>query len=373
MRGIPTVRRVASQFSIEDSGAAERPFLARAVRGLEDVCAAEVAERVHGRQIAVTHRGVSFNSRSGFVDVTGLRTADDVFLTLGTLVGVTHERAALDQLRRRALEMDLDAALQWIGAARPVRPERGFQVVSSFLGRRNFTRYDIEDAVGGAIASRTRMLLKPVRERALPLPDLSFRVHLDGTAAVFGIRAAAAPLWQRAYKERSVPGSLHPPVAYGLTRIAGLPTGGTLLDPFCGAGTIAIEAALATPEGRFLAMDLSPEALAVCVENTRRAGLSLPLARADAARIPLASGSVDRVVSNPPWLKQVGYRGRLAKDRQAFWTELARVLAHPGAALLLGLTAQDDALLAAAGLRRSEAARLSLFGTWTEASLVTAC
>src|SRR2546421_4480232 len=280
MVGIPSADTSPPQFSIEKLGSPvpagepdnARPFLARVVHGLEEICAGEIRERAGGRKITTAHRGVLFSSAHPCGDLIRLRSADDVFLVLATFDGLSHTRAALAELRGLSLDTDIHPALQWLESARPLRLERGFEVVGSFVGRRNYTRFDIEEVVGDAIGARNGLTLRRMRERVPPLPDLSFRVHLDGSAGLVALRLAAAPLWQRSYKLRSVPGSLHPPLAYAMTRVAGLAPGQVLVDPFCGAGTIPIEAALAGEGTRVIAMDLSEEAVAATVENAARAG-----------------------------------------------------------------------------------------------------
>ena len=72
--------------------------------------------------------------------------------------------------------------------------------------------------------------------------DLSLRVHVVDSEATVAVRIAAAPLHRRAYRVASRPGALHPPLARALALLAGLRSGLSLVDPFCGTGTIPIEA-----------------------------------------------------------------------------------------------------------------------------------
>ncbi len=70
------------------------------------------------------------------------------------------------------------------------------------------------------------------------------------------LRAGPRPLHRRGWKVRTGPGSLHPPVAAALARLARRPGGGVIADPFCGDGTIPVEVALADPAAHVLAADL---------------------------------------------------------------------------------------------------------------------
>jgi 23S rRNA G2445 N2-methylase RlmL len=196
-------------------------------------------------------------------------------------------------------------------------------------------------------------------------------VHIDHTDAGLGIRVGAVPLHRRAYKLDSAPGSLHPPVAYALGRLAGVRPGQVVLDPFCGAGTALVECGRGAGDLVAVGVDISRDALEAAAANAERAGVRVVAVQADAGRLPFGDGTVDRVVSNPPWHNQVEYAGSLASGTEAFWRELARVLTADGRAVLLGVADDAELELAAAGLVRHVAAKLSLSGTWTTVSVVS--
>ena len=87
------------------------------------------------------------------------------------------------------------------------------------------------------------------------------RVAVRDGAVAAALRIAARPLHRRDWKLDTGPGTLHPPMAAALARLASPEPGRTVLDPFCGDGTIAIETALAFPEVRVVAHDLDPDRL----------------------------------------------------------------------------------------------------------------
>ncbi|MFI6905228.1 methyltransferase domain-containing protein [Nonomuraea sp. NPDC050394] len=293
--------------------------VARSVHGIEHLVAAEIRHAGLGVVREVRHREVWF-------EVTGpgaleLRLADDVLLVGAVVDGVGPRRDALRRLASAAAGVDVRAVAAG-GPPEPGERSRGVEVSASFLGRRAYNRYDIEDAVGP-------MLGRPYHSRrdgrVPPAGAASWRVTVEGERAVIALRAGARPLHRRAYKVRSVPGTLHPPLAAAMAYLA--EPKGLVIDPCCGAGTTLIEAAALAPEARTLGFDRCGEAIAAAAAN----GPCLAWARADAGRVPLHSGSVDRVLVNPPWQRQV----RLAGSGHRLWAELRRVLADGGRVVAL--------------------------------------
>ncbi|WP_291415538.1 methyltransferase domain-containing protein [Actinophytocola sp.] len=108
-------------------------------------------------------------------------------------------------------------------------------------------------------------------------------------------------------------------------RLAGVEPGMTVLDPCCGAGTLLLES-----PGLRLGVDASLDALACARAN----GLAA-LTHADAGHLPVATGSVDRVLVNPPWGRQVEARAGLATSPARLWYETGRVLRPDGLAAAL--------------------------------------
>lgn len=99
------------------------------------------------------------------------------------------------------------------------------------------------------------------------------------------------------------------------------------LDVACGTGYLAVGLAVAGIAGRMHACDLSPEMLERARRNARMVGAEVPLALADAERLPYAAGAFDLVVA----------RGALhhLPDPLAALREIRRVLAPGGTAVVL--------------------------------------
>lgn len=91
---------------------------------------------------------------------------------------------------------------------------------------------------------------------------------------------------------------------------AGLPEGARVVDLGTGSGCIAIALALARLRWTVEAVDASPAALAVALGNAERLGARVLFAEADFGAPPASwTGAFDAVVSNPPYVSEVEWRG----------------------------------------------------------------
>ncbi|MDA2809127.1 methyltransferase domain-containing protein [Nocardiopsis sp. RSe5-2] len=354
-------------------------LMARTLRGLEEVSAREIEERGLGTVERLRHREVWFSSEDPGPRLLDLRTVDDVFLLAAALEGIGHTKAELDRFpgpARAAPWRDLSALRGRCGG--PSSPTR-IDVVASYLGKRNFNRYDIEDAVGREASDVLGLPYVSRREGRPPEGGEPFpiRVTLEGPEAALAVRLTGRPMHRRAYKQESVPGTLHPPLAAAMARLAGvsgLAPGARVLDPTCGTGTLLIEARRLAPGAHLLGTDADPDALRGAAANSADAaaedpaagkGAPIAYALADAGRLPLADGTVDRVVGNPPWGLQVEPHGSLARRPKRYFGEVQRVLARDGGRAVLLLHDPDAhlPLAASVGLRVRDSFTVSLFGT----------
>ncbi|WP_280382250.1 methyltransferase domain-containing protein [Nocardia wallacei] len=339
-------------------------LVARCIRGVETVVAAEILRLGVGPVVEMGHREVHFRPRRPDPAVLRLRTADDVLLSAATGPDIGSARTAVAALAELSEMVDATALLDWrrrCGGCGDLGG--GVDVSASFLGGRNFARYDAEDAVGRALARRLGVGYRSRRDGAPPRDYSGWRLTLDGDRARLLLRVADRPLHRREYKRESVPGTLHPPLAAAMAQLAEIRSGERVLDPCCGAGTLLIEAARLRPDAFFRGFDRDAGAVRAARANAaeavdvrrgdariRRDGIpvlwgDIDLRRGDAGELPIARGDVDRILCNPPWGGQAAPRGLLAAEPTRLWPELRRVLAPGGTAVVL---IPDTALLATA-------------------------
>lgn len=107
------------------------------------------------------------------------------------------------------------------------------------------------------------------------------------------------------------------------------PGSGLFADFGTGTGCIAISLALARPDWRGSALDISPEALQVAIRNARRYGTrNVRFIQADFTTPPFALESLDLLVSNPPYVSEAEY-AVLSREVRNFEPKSALVPAWP--------------------------------------------
>ncbi|MGW6201909.1 methyltransferase domain-containing protein [Kribbella sp. NPDC055110] len=167
--------------------------------------------------------------------------------------------------------------------------------------------------------------------------DVNLIPSADGWLAEYG------PLsWSRRFGRRErLPWSTNLIVAEVLVRLAKIQPEQLVLDPFCGTGTILHAVRRQHPTTHLLGLDHNPTTLTIATKNTLATespvvvGGSLSFVRGVAEVLPLASGSVDRVIANLPFGKQVGSHRANRTLYPAALAELDRVLTADGRAVLL--------------------------------------
>lgn len=340
-------------------------LIARCVHGFEWLCADEITERLPAAdEIVLSRREITFRLTELSLDLLALRSIDDVFVEVGQVAGVGISKDVPYRLARQLVALPWPAHLELVRMLRPMPAAPLLDVVASIEGRRRFNRYEVENTFGELLARLTggTCLARSATGRTPGEPDLTARIFIRGQTAVAALRLGAQPLHRRAYKQDTGPGTLHPPVAAALVRLAKPLPGSSVLDPFCGDGTIAIETALAYPQTRVIASDIDPVRVRNATRNAARADARLALLTADAL-LTTAAGNVDAIVTNPPWNLAVDASGGLARSLVPLWRRVPAFLIPGGRLVSITETELDiPAALHRAGLAVGMAIQVRLAG-----------
>jgi tRNA (guanine6-N2)-methyltransferase len=328
------------------------PLYAMTHGGIETIAADEITRDLGG-EVKKTSRGlVVFRLRELTDAVLSLRTTEDVFLLAWGSDSLTYTAHDLDTIRAwTARKPDWPQLFKLHHKLRPKTKGRPtYHVVCQMQGEHGFRRADARDAFVAGLQGRIPHGWQYANENAW----LELWLTIYSKTAVCGVRLSDRSMRHRTYKLEHIAASLRPTVAAAMVRLAGIGPGMTVLDPMCGAGTILAEALdIAGKRGRagkvhVLGGDVDPNAVFVASQNLQKLG-PVDLARWDAAALPLESASVDRIVSNPPFGKQLSSIDKIGPLYEAAAAEWDRVLRPGGRAVLLAMEQE--------GLRRVLLAR----------------
>ena len=213
-------------------------YFAPCPRGLESALAAELGD-LGAADVAPTEGGVAFAGPLDLAYRANLesRLASRVLWRVGG-------GAYRDERDVYALAQDLDWP-RWFRADRTLRVD--VAATRSPLKSLEFATLRIKDAVCDRhrTASGTRPSVSKDR------PDVRVHAYLTADRATFYLDTSGEPLFKRGYRRETAEAPLRENLAAGLLRLAGWRPGLPLLDPMCGGGTIAVEAAL-------IALDIAP-------------------------------------------------------------------------------------------------------------------
>jgi len=328
------------------------PLYAMTHGGIETVAADEITRDLGG-EVKKTSRGLVVFRLEDLTDaVLGLRTTEDVFLLAWGSDSLTYTARDLETIRSwTAKKPDWPHLFKLHHKLRPKTKGRPtYHVVCQMQGEHGFRRADAREAFVAGLSGRIPHGWQYANENAW----LELWLTIYSKTAVCGVRLSDRTMRHRTYKLEHIAASLRPTVAAAMVRLAGIGPGMTVLDPMCGAGTILAEAMdIAGKRGRagkvqVMGGDVDPNAVFVASQNLQKLG-PVDLARWDATTLPLESASVDRIVSNPPFGKQLSSIDRIGPLYQAASAEWDRVLRPGGRAVLLAMEQE--------GLRRVLLAR----------------
>lgn len=320
------------------------PLYAMVHGGLESVAADEITRDLGGEVKKTTRGVVAFRVESLTPDVLKLRTTEDVFLLAWGSDSLTYKPDDLKTIRTwTAKKPDWNRLFRLHHLIRPKTKGRPtYNLICQMQGEHGYRRADAREAFIEALSGVIPNGWQFSNENAWLEVWLSIR----GKTAVCGVRLSDRTMRHRTYKIEHVAASLRPTVAAAMVRLAGIGPGMTVLDPMCGAGTILAEVAEVANRRKggqiqILGGDVDPNAVFVASQNLEKLG-PIGIVRWDATRLPLATASVDRVVSNPPFGKQLSNLNDIVPLYAAAAREWNRVLKPGGRAVLLAM--EQDAL-----------------------------
>lgn len=342
-------------------------FFATAAKGTEPALRDELRE-LKLRHVRADRGGVHFEGDLG--------EAARVCLWSRVAVRVLLEVSLFDAPDERALYEHVHA-VEWEAWLTP-RTTLAVRATcrSSRLTHSQFVAQKTKDAIVDRL--RARLGERPSVDRVDP--DVGIALHLAKDRAILYLDVGGSSLHERGWRGRGGTAPLRETLAAAVLRLSGWDREMPLIDPMCGAGTIAIEAAAwsralapglarkrfgferwashdaalrtrvaelreqARAAGRdhgaaIHASDADAEAVRNARQNARAAGVAIDLRQRSVRDLP-AMGRDGIVVTNPPY-------GQRLEAEPGLYTELATALSRLGGAsiaLLAGTPAIERAM-----------------------------
>lgn len=265
--------------------------------GLEQLLAEELRDRLPLDQLYFSHRSVFINIEPAAPmedgALTAIRTADDVYRYLGCCAGIDRTRPSLEKL--------LTYFRKQIIPALSADASTFLRITLSFVGKRNYSRYFVENQLNELIKEHTSFLpLSNELKAAKEAGELRLRCHIEDDMAFWGLGLEDTPLHRRPWRALRYDAQLHTPVAAAMARALDGTQANVIIDPFCGSGTILIESAQQYPHHQHFGFDVNQEAIDIARQAAEMADVSIEFSLQDS----LAAGPPSRpylLLSNPPW------------------------------------------------------------------------
>ncbi len=314
------------------------PLIAKTFQGLEPLLAQELTE-LGASDIQIGRRMVTFTGdkelmyRANFC----LRTA------IRILKPIKHFKAKSAD--------DVYNAVKAIDWSEYLSPQTTFAVDSVVFSNEfhhsKFVAYKVKDAIADQFRERTGS--RP--NVSVSNPDIQLHIHISDYDATLALDSSGESLHRRGYRQETVAAPLNEVLAAGIILMTGWHGESDFLDPFCGSGTLCIEAALIARgiapgvfrqgyafekwpdfdrdlferiynddsnerdfDHHIYGRDIDAKAVGIALRNVKAAGLSkdITIEMADFTRSPLLPASTDEennerplIITNPPYGERI--------------------------------------------------------------------
>ncbi|MEX0986987.1 MAG: THUMP domain-containing protein [Bacteroidales bacterium] len=204
---------------------------AKTLRGLEDVLAGELRE-IGATDVTPVNRGVNFTGSVSMMYKANLylRTA------LRVLMPIAKFKAANEAiLEKKVQEIDWTQYMSY---------KNSFAIDATTFSREFRNNHYVELRIKDAIADqfRNKTSLRPSVD--IKNAEIRINVHVQETFFTISLDSSGESLHKRGYRREMHPASLSEVLAAGLIKLTGWKGERPLLNPMCGSGTIALEAAM---------------------------------------------------------------------------------------------------------------------------------
>jgi putative N6-adenine-specific DNA methylase len=207
------------------------PMVAKTVAGLEEVLADELL-KLGAKNIEKLNRAVLFTGDKGFMYKANLnlRTALRILKPIKSFE-ISNEQSLYDEIRKISWD-------EYITFKDTI-------AIDTVLSTDLFTHSQfISQKTKDAIADQFREKYQARPSVDLDHPTLRINLHIAGTTCSVSLDSSGDSLHKRGYRDKTNLAPINEVLAAGLVLLSGWDKRSNFIDPMCGSGTIAIEAAL---------------------------------------------------------------------------------------------------------------------------------
>lgn len=353
-------------------------YIAKTFKGLEEVLATELVN-LGANNVEIQRRAVAFtgDKRLLYKANLHLRTAIRILKPIAEF-----KASKPDEIYEECRK------LNWAGFMDVTNTFAiDATVFSDEIRHSRFASYRVKDAIVDWFRDSTgkRPSVK------VDNPQLQFNLHISNDQCTLSIDSSGDSLHKRGYRTNQTEAPISEVLAAGMLLLAGWDGNTDFIDPFCGSGTLLIEAtliALNIPPGLYrpsfgfeqwndfdkdlfdelyqddsgerefthkvYGFDISAKALKIADENIRSAGLSryITLERCDIAELETPSESC-LIVTNPPYGERLN-----PEDLEPTYVALGRTLKHKFQGSSAWVISSDERLLDRIGFKPSAKIKL---------------
>ncbi len=319
-------------------------FYAQTMPGIEEVAWLEIREKLAGARFveklyAKEKNGIVIFEYDGDPnDLLQLRTTEDVFILALSLDDVSRGWKDLYKLtelisKKGEFRFAIDA-LMMFQKTKNMTGTPTYRVISRQYGRYEYRRIDLARSVEKGMKARYKTW-RHVDDHA----RVEVWVNLLGSRLICGLRLTDRTMRHRFNKVKELPASLRPSMAAAMVFLTQPEDDDVFLDPMCGSGTLLMERRLAGAYGQMLGGDIEKSRALATKLNVRGMRKKRPFQfstqQLDAQTMPFATGSINKMVVNLPFGKQIGSPKEIKRLYPRFFAEVARVLKVNGRVIVL--------------------------------------
>ncbi|GAB6089736.1 THUMP domain-containing protein [Spirochaeta dissipatitropha] len=305
--------------------------------GLEDICAREI-DHLNTLPAGSAKAG---EPRTGMVFLEGNPCNIDLLYKLRTVYFVLEHLGSITA----SVELLQDQLCAWAETVDipELKTVSSFRVNAVRSGIHPFSSNDINRSIGAVLFARTEAGV------SLDNPELIIRIDIQDEKAYMSLQLNKEPMdkrWNWQFRPRvtlrttiasaMIQNGFHylQPAQESSSSSEHL----TLIDPFCGSGTILLEAFASVKGAKIIGGDNDPEAVSGCMENAIAAECadSIDLRQWDALDLSseFLPGSVDLIITNPPFGLRLGKKINFRNFYQQLLDSTASVI-RPGGCMVL--------------------------------------